>query len=521
MDDVLWALRTDEDDGSLLAGCLLQAPDGIDLAYRLLDRVAERDRVAEPSLVLHPDRLGPQVFVRGGVPPTPDDVASLLGRGRGLHADDAPLMTGIQPVVAASCERALDADVTASADGSVGGMASRPSLDVEVARAAACGARYGWPVTALLLAPAADDGPYGGWDALCRAVQAATRVGDLVGVAGPGRILALLGNGGPGVGAPFLERVRVALGAAGVEGAPPPGVVTATVNVPAETVDPAEVWRLLDERLLEHGGALGPSGEHWSGAVPSSLELQLRALPGVVAVGTSARGTVGGPQLTVVALEAGDHVHAAASRLVAQHFGDGAVPLVTVGASPPSGSAVQANGATNGHERAATLLSGSRATTAMQSTDHPRFAVATGERRALVAGSGVPRVALLTAQFDPVTGTSEVALGRDGDHAVGRATAGPLAGGAQATLAALGVLGVDVPFYLRSVARARDLPGEPVVVVLAPRHPPADSLALSAGADRVGVAGGDGEVEAASRATLGALNRFLSARPDLESAYPG
>ncbi len=520
MDDVLWELRTDEDDASLLAGCLLQAPDGIDLAYRLLDRVAERDRVGEPSLVLHPARLGPQVFVRGGVPPTADDVATLLGRGRGLHADDARLMTGIQPVVAASCERALDADVTASADGAVGGLASRPSLDIEVARAAACGARYGWPVTALLLALAGADGPFGGWDALCRAVLAATRVGDLVGVAGPGRILALLGNGGPGVGAPFLERVRAALGAPGVEGAPPPGVVTATANVPAETVDPEEVWRLLDERLLEHGGALGTSGEHWSGAVPSSLELQLRALPGVVAVGTSARGAVGGPQLTVVALEAGDHVHAAASRLVAQHFGDGAVPLVTVGASPPSGPSVRTNGATNGHERA-TLLSGSRAPTAVPSTNHTRVVVATGERRALVAASGVPRVALLTARFDPVTGTSEVALGRDGDRAVGRATAGPLAGGAQATLAALGVLGVDVPFYLRSVARARDLPGEPVVVVLAPRHPPADGLAQSAEGDRVGVAGGDGEVEAASRATLGALNRFLFARPELRSADRG
>ena len=87
----------------------------------------------------------------------------------------------------------------------------------------------------------------------------------------------------------------------------------------------------------------------------------------------------------------------------------------------------------------------------------------------------------------------------------GRAPAGPLAGGAQATLGALAELGAPVPFYVASCERARTVPCEPVVVVLAP----CDGAGAS---ERVGVASGDDDLETASRATLAALNRYL-ARP--------
>jgi hypothetical protein len=123
------------------------------------------------------------------------------------------------------------------------------------------------------------------------------------------------------------------------------------------------------------------------------------------------------------------------------------------------------------------------------------------------------RVTLLCAEFDADTGASEVRLARADAVGIGRASVGALAGGAQATLAALADLGLEVPYYLVSAERAHTVPGEPVVVVLAPVRSAASRAAgsLPPLAERIGVATGDAESAAASRATLNALNRFLSA----------
>lgn len=512
MDDMLAALPNEQEDVRLLSGCLAQPRHGVDLAYRLLDRMADRHRATAAWLVVRPEALGPQIFVRGRLPADPRRVADLVGRVPGLYLEGATADEAVSSVIAGCCELALSNSVAAAATGQHLAP-GRASTERAVAQAAACSARYGWPRTALLLAARGGGDLDEGTRVLAAAVQAAARRGDEVGSAGPGRMLVLLGSAGPDGASAFVERVSAGVAA---RAARPPELETATVQMAAETVDPEEVWRLLDERLRTHGAPTGAAAA-WEGAVPADLELELRSLPGVVAVGTSARGTVVGPQLTVVAIGADDGVHATAGRLVAAHFGEGAVPLVTVGASPSPGPAPWANGAANGvangHERA---VSPEGADTTGAGSVGPEPAggpFGSVERRAGVPQpGGRPRIALLTARFDPVSGTSEVALGADGAHAVGRAAAGPLVGGAQATLAALGVLGVDVPFYLRSVGRARDLPGEPVVVVLAPRLRAADGTAPDPLArDRVGVASGEVEVEAASRATLGALNRFLSA----------
>lgn len=270
--------------------------------------------------------------------------------------------------------------------------------------------------------------------------------------------------------------------------------------------------------------------------MPPDLELALRLLPGVVSVGTTARGAPGGPQLDVVTLHSSDAVHVAVGRRTAERFGPGAVPVATVvvPAGPPGtlgGSAsTERAGAPvvepRGPEVPAPSVNVGDGWSATTELAHPPGAAVTPPATPPaaangVSGAGAPdrrpvpagparRVVLEHAGFDPATGTSEVALARGERRATGRAAAGPLAGGAQATLSALGALGLDVPFYLRSADRARDVPGEPVVVGLEWRG---EETAAGGRMGRMGVAVGDGEVEAASRATLGALNRYLTAEP--------
>lgn len=189
----------------------------------------------------------------------------------------------------------------------------------------------------------------------------------------------------------------------------------------------------------------------------AQLELELRLLPGVVNVGTAADGA-----LTVVALEPGASLAEVATRTTQLHAVE--APVSVVDLSP---SARRDNG--------------------------------TGHRG---------RVALLRAGFDPATGTTEVELAHRQRHGSGLAASGPVVGAVEATLAALRDLGVEVPFYLLGAGP----PGSPAVagpvpVVLVVLRPVGTSATPG---ERIGVARGASEEEAAARATLAALNRFLS-----------
>ncbi len=116
---------------------------------------------------------------------------------------------------------------------------------------------------------------------------------------------------------------------------------------------------------------------------------------------------------------------------------------------------------------------------------------------------GGVRVVLERAEFDPHSGGCEVELSLAGRHAFARTGSGPLIGGAEATLAALGDLGFDIPFTLLSVTNVTALRSWPVIVALRSRE---------SGEDRFGVAQADEDVLAAAKATLDALNRFAATR---------
>lgn len=111
------------------------------------------------------------------------------------------------------------------------------------------------------------------------------------------------------------------------------------------------------------------------------------------------------------------------------------------------------------------------------------------------------RVALVRADFNASDGMCEVQLSYAGRPGVGRAGSGPLIGGAEATLAALRDLGFNVPFSLMAVVNVATVNNWPVIVTL---------RSLSDDAYRFGIAESDEDLVSAARATLDALNRFLS-----------
>ncbi len=121
------------------------------------------------------------------------------------------------------------------------------------------------------------------------------------------------------------------------------------------------------------------------------------------------------------------------------------------------------------------------------------------------AGSGVGshvRVRLLAVVPDAEPGRVRIVLAHRGKQVAARATLGDLATVVTATLAALADLGLPAPFAVDGiVALGADAGGGTIVLLREPRS----------GQVRRGIAGGRLAEEAAARATLNALNRYLQA----------
>ncbi|MGH9110207.1 MAG: hypothetical protein ACRDY3_12220 [Acidimicrobiales bacterium] len=514
MDDAAHIPPHGHSDVALLAAGLAKPADGVDLAYRMLDLVTERFGLAQAYLVLRSPVLRTQIFARGRQPVAPEVVADLLARPVGLYTVPSLPDRSVGAAVAACCDLAVAAQVARRpADMEAGpdlpdipNLPDRTAVEAALRRVAACGARYGWAYSAVLVTTSGDEAPLERWRALGAALEAASRVGDEVGAAAPGWALVLLGDDRADAAPAFLARVASALAAAGHGGTT---LRSATVRVPDETADPEEVWRLADERLPGRfdGGGLPAAGG--SGTLPSATELELRRRPGVVAVGVTAPGAGGVARLTLVTTGTGTGGAPGAAAGHVEGFAEpGQVSVVTV--VPPSGL----DGAWDPDDAPDRGIPGEVGgpDDRLPAGGSPgNGSIPANGATALLPPAPV-RVVLVAARFDPSTGGSEVVLRCGERRANGRAAAGPLAGGAQATLAALEVLGIGAPFYLVSAGRARGVPGEPAVVVLAPRR----DAGLGGGAppplsERIGVAAGAQDVEAASRATLGALNRHLVA----------
>lgn len=511
--------------------------EGVAFAYRVLDEVCERRNASEGWMVLHPGARGPQVFRRGALPVGPEEARTLAGLPTGVYgAPLAALPTAHDASIACEAEFLERATAAEAAADTLSGFATRRVIDAALARAAACAARYCWSTTAVLLTTVGEGAPEERWHALAAALRDALRSGDEVGIDSPGVALVLLGNSGPDVVRPFVTRVRACLSAGGSDGV---DLLVATATTPQESVDPAELRHLAMRRLVTTGA------DPASLAAEGALELDLRLLPGVVWVGREA--PEGRSLLRVLTLTSSPALREAIREKVRRWDPDASVDVAAMsdadgtGAPPPSSGGGQAPLPSSG-------TNGAGATPARVDATGPRDSplngapsagvrsnghapsVGSAETAPVHPGPGEPdpppllaatapgggngrrderaRVSLVSAAFDPDRGMSEVTLSSAGVRGTGRAPAGPLAGGAQATLVALGALGQDVPFYLVSAGRILTVPGEPVVVVLAPRRTGDGARST---AERIGIATGAEDVEAASRAALSALNRFLAA----------
>jgi hypothetical protein len=530
------------------AASVLRGPDPVESAYRLLDDVATRHGCEDAWLVLHPPGRAPQLFRLGRRTITAADVPELAARPTGLYSEP-PVEAALGAALGALGEAAfaLHAAAFEACVDEPSGLASRRTIDVSLDRAAARAARHRWSTTAVLVTTTGPGEEGRRWQALGAAMRNALRSGDEAGVAWPGTAIALLGNADTDAVRPFLARVRAELSGSGWSGV---DLLAATATTPQESVDPSELWRLATERLVE----LGAGEPAHAGA---SLELELRLLPSVAFVDTERQRDQG--KLTVVRVppEAG-----AAEIVAAVHRYDPglSVDVVTAevsAAETPSAQMASAKTIPAGTTVGETIGAGTGATetaparvpatqtlyaqaTALLDVvplpnieapahtngtngHHPAEDEAEGPPSggsapllsATVPGgggdpAGFSRVTLVGATFDPARGVCEVTLSHGAARGTGRAPAGPLGGGAQATLFALGALGVAIPFYLVSAERLQSVPGAPVVVVLAPRG--GESAAAGSG-ERIGVAAAASDVEAASRAALGALNRYLAGPP--------
>jgi hypothetical protein len=128
-----------------------------------------------------------------------------------------------------------------------------------------------------------------------------------------------------------------------------------------------------------------------------------------------------------------------------------------------------------------------------------------------VRGGYVARITLTVAEFNEHDGISEVHLTYGGRTGVGRAGSGPLIGGAEATLAAMRDLGFVIPFYLMGVSKIDTAIGCSVIVAF---------RSLSNDDDRMGIARADGDLVSSAKASLDALNRYVTMDPDRQREDP-
>ena len=126
-------------------------------------------------------------------------------------------------------------------------------------------------------------------------------------------------------------------------------------------------------------------------------------------------------------------------------------------------------------------------------------------------GGYVARITLAIAEFNEHDGISEIHLTFGGRTGVGRAGSGPLIGGAEATLGALRDLGYVIPFYLMGVTKVDTVIGYSVIVAV---------RSLSADDDRMGIARAEGDLISAAKATLDALNRYITMDPERQREDP-
>jgi GGDEF domain-containing protein len=452
--------RVDEELGSLIDR--LNRTDGFSFVYEVLEVIARLYRLDDAIIRLE-STLGGGFFRLHRAPVGHELARSVPPGPRVFVAEPDVVPPQVAQTALDLCVLALRLCISRHSrylDRQTGLLAER-SFDNTLGVAAAQAARHGWIHTLVVLDVAGSDAEAAPDDLRLfgRALRQSLRSGDVASRIEDRRFAALLANAGLDAVNPFLARVYGQLGSGRASVVLSVGAATS----PAETIDPAELRRLAFSRLQP--GALGQVEERTILGVSlwEYLELELRLLPPVVHVARV--GPPGGRE--VISIMTGDpspSVEAAARRIVEAHGLDVDFEFDV-----------------------------------LRAPDEPE--VTDGRKPVVpVAAAGRPRIAYTSTQSVGDSGGIEVRLVHRGSTVVGRSNAGELRGSAEATIKAVGELGIGVPLTLDSVSTAKGVAGpSPVRVV----------LTQADGHRFVGIARGASNAEAASRATLGALNGFL------------
>ncbi len=490
---------------------LSESTSGIDSIYETLEEVASAYALANATVVVNDDALGPQAFRLGRRPIEAHDAASLLGSGTQLVTTPASVPGTVASGIANLCQLALSLHVGRHAvtRDPASGLPSLSIFNEALRAAAARGGRYGWIFTLVLVEFVSTDAESDPANrALARlagdAIRSTARTGDVATRIYGHRFAVLLHNAQRESAMAFVHRLRhhVAQRSHAIR------VFAGAADVPAESVDPVELLRLAsadlshqrDEHVaapdarthsrakLEQGtpeeSSAASAGTTTAGLDrPSSrlgeLELELRLLPGVVNVGLTGSDPDRSRPLavTLVVLDPDPTTAQRATRIAALRGFEGTVvDVLTIG---QTGSEPQAN-----------------------TDDAPPRATHHGTSTTRTS-DGDERIALLVAEFVPETGTTSVSVRRGDKVGCGRSELGPLVGSAEATLRAVADLGAAVPLYLDSVSTLHRSADTPVRVILR------QASTTGSGPRFIGIAQTGLPTESASRATLSALNQYV------------
>ena len=230
---------------------------GIGFIYSLLDRLAERHGLRDAVVVLNHESFGTQSFRLGGRAVS-NAMAARLGDSVGVHCEPDVVPVHETDAVRTACQLALSLHLARFSAGHdpLTNIANRRSFDSALRVAAARSARYGWSFTLVMLdlddfKAVNDRAGHTFGDYLLSqfgfALRRSVRNGDTAARLGGDEFAVILSNAEGVEASGFVERLRTQLKAAD-------DLVEFTTGValsPRDSTDPAELFRIADERLYE------------------------------------------------------------------------------------------------------------------------------------------------------------------------------------------------------------------------------------------------------------------------------
>ena len=474
-------VRTDQ-VGEELAGLIrrLNRADGVPFVYEALEVVAKLYRLDDAIIRLESSIGGG--FYRLHRAPVDQELAQKVAAGpRVLHAEPDVVPSHVAETILDLCVLALRLCISRHSrhlDRQTG-LLTEHSFDGLLEASCARAARHGWLHTLVVLDLASSEGEPTVDDIrrFGRALRRSLRRGDVASRIEERRFAALLTNADLDAVSPFLARVYRQLGSDRATVRLSLGAAT----TPHETVDPVELRRIAVGRIQPGAPDHGGDGTDLSASLWEYLELELRLLPPVVHVARVGRES-DRETISILTTDLSTSVEQAARRIVEAHGLD--VDFEFEALHAPSDPDPVPNDPDP-----------------VPSQPDP---VVTVERRQHVSTTSAParqRIVYTSAVATGGPGEYEVQLARGDRSGAGRSSAGEVRGSAEATLQAVIALGIDVRVTLDSVSTAKGSPSpSPVRVVVSE---------IEGGRHFVGIARGGTDGEAASRATLGALDGLL------------